>query len=87
MAGGFYVDFVPSARRQLAKLAHPTQKRISRAIDALAHQPRPRGAKQLAGALPVWRIRVGDYRVLYQIHDDRLLVLVIAVGHRRDVYR
>lgn len=59
------------------------------AIRALAAEPRPRGAALLAGTGPdrIWRIRVGDYRVLYEIQDDLLVVLVVRLGHRREIYR
>lgn len=56
------------------------------AIDQLATEPRPAGCIKLSGRAQ-WRVRVGDYRVLYEIHDDALLVLVIEVGHRRSIYR
>ncbi|MEE8394652.1 MAG: type II toxin-antitoxin system RelE/ParE family toxin [bacterium] len=53
----------------------------------LAENPRPRGVRKLAGLQNLYRIRQGQYRVIYQILDDLLLVLVLVVGHRRDVYR
>mgnify|MGYP001580816136 FL=1 len=56
-------------------------------MDALAATPRPKGVKKLTGTDDLYRIRVGDYRIVYQIHDDRLIVLVVRIGHRRDVYR
>lgn len=62
------------------------QSKIGAAIDELAHRPRPGGAKKLAGPESLYRIRVGDYRVVYQIEDRILHVLVVIVGHRRDVY-
>jgi mRNA interferase RelE/StbE len=79
----------PTARRQLASLPVPAQRRIGRAIDVLATNPRPRGSQLLSGTPSerIWRIRVGDYRVLYEIRDDQLNVLVIRLGHRREVYR
>jgi mRNA interferase RelE/StbE len=85
----FEVRLTPGAERQLAGLARPAQVRIARTIDHFAASPRPKGAKLLTGdgSQRIWRVRVGDYRIVYQIHDDRLVVLVIAVGHRRDVYR
>jgi mRNA interferase RelE/StbE len=63
--------------------------RIGIAIRALADDPRPPGAALLTGegAERAWRVRVGDYRILYQIRDDQLLVIVIRVGHRREIYR
>jgi len=85
----YSIDLTPAANRQLAKLARSTQRRLSHAIDRLSDDPRPAGATILAGArpMPIWRIRVGDHRVLYHIHDARLLVLVLRVGHRADMYR
>ena len=62
------------------------RRRLARRIDRLAQDPRADAVK-LRGTEDVWRARVGDYRILYQVHDDRLLILVIRVGHRRDVYR
>ena len=56
-------------------------------MDGLAKEPRPKGVKKLSGADDLYRIRVGDYRVVYQIRDDRLIVLVVRIGHRKDVYR
>jgi mRNA interferase RelE/StbE len=85
--GPYSVEFVASARHQLAKLPRSVQHRVTRAIDNLAGTPRPHGAKLLSGGNEIWRIRVGDYRVLYTVEDDRLVVLVIRVAHRREAYR
>jgi mRNA interferase RelE/StbE len=63
------------------------RRRIGQAIDALAHTPRPPGCVMLAGEKNVWRVRVGDYRILYEIHNDRLVVLVIRIANRREAYR
>jgi mRNA interferase RelE/StbE len=82
----YRVAFMPRGRRELANLPKPIGERIAREIDALAYQPRPPGCKKLTNEDNLWRIRVGDYRVVYQIHDDRLIVLVVRIGHRRDVY-
>ncbi|MBI3985826.1 MAG: type II toxin-antitoxin system RelE/ParE family toxin [Lentisphaerae bacterium] len=60
--------------------------RIVSACRALAENPRPPGVRKLKGYRDYWRIRVGDYRILYTIQDDRLLVIVIRIGHRWDVY-
>ena len=82
----YRIRFRASARRDFAKLPSPMKVRIGRAIEGLAQQPRPAGAQLLSGSTsPTWRIRVGDYRVLYEIHDDQLVVLVVAAGHRREV--
>lgn len=82
----YAVEFLPSAARALAKLDRAVQRRIASRVDRLAVDPRADAVK-LRGADDVWRIRVGDYRVLYAIEDERLVVLVIKLGHRRDVYR
>jgi len=82
----YAIDFLPRARRELAKLDKSIGERIATAIDALADNPRPHGCKKLTGDV-AWRIRVGDWRILYEIHDDRLLVLVLRIAHRREVYR
>jgi mRNA interferase RelE/StbE len=85
----FEVHLTRGAERELRGLPRPAQVRIARTIERLTTSPRPRGAQLLTGDGPqrLWRVRVGDYRILYQIHDDRLVVLVIAVGHRRDIDR
>jgi mRNA interferase RelE/StbE len=74
------------AQKQLAKIPEPDHGRIIAAIRELAEQPRPEGVKKLTGR-EAWRIRVGNYRIIYEIHDEKLVVLIIAIGHRRDIYR
>jgi mRNA interferase RelE/StbE len=76
-----------SAARELADLNQPIQGRLKRAIDALSSDPRPPGAKLLSGPDRIWRLRVGDYRILYRIDDDVVRVLVIRIRHRSDAYR
>jgi len=83
----FRIEFVRSAVRELEALPQPMQRRVTRAIDGLAVEPRPPGARLLSGAGRRWRVRVGDYRILYRIDDDVLLVVVIRIRHRRDAYR
>jgi mRNA interferase RelE/StbE len=83
----YSVQFAPSAGRDLAALDKPVQRRVAARIDALAENPRPAGVTKLQGEANAWRIRVGDYRILYTIEDRRLVVLVIKIGHRREVYR
>ena len=61
--------------------------RILTRIEALGAEPRPAGCRKLRGANDLWRLRIGDYRVIYMIDDDVLLVVVVTVGHRREVYR
>jgi mRNA interferase RelE/StbE len=79
------VWILPPAAKQLAKLEKVIARRIGQAITALGDNPRPPGSKKLTG-VDSWRIRVGDWRVIYQIQDDRLTVLVVRIGYRRDVY-
>lgn len=83
----YRIDVAPAAVRQLRKLERSAQRRVQAAIELLAGEPRPSGAKKLVGGDGEWRVRTGDYRIVYEIHDGVLLVLVIAVGHRRDIYR
>jgi mRNA interferase RelE/StbE len=85
----YTVQLKPAAARDLKKIKDQTTlRRIAYAIDSLAVNPRPPGAQALQGEdASILRIRVGDYRILYTIEDKALLVLVIRVGHRRDVYR
>jgi mRNA interferase RelE/StbE len=75
-----------AAEKSLAKISEPWQGKIQHALRDLATAPRPQGAIKLKGR-DAWRIRVGDYRIVYEIHDDVLLVLVVDVGHRREIYR
>ena len=83
----YTVTILPSALRQLAELPRPDQKRIKNRIDGLAADPRPPGAKKLQGESDLFRLRCGNYRIIYSIEDVKLVVLVIRIGHRRDVYR
>jgi mRNA interferase RelE/StbE len=71
----------------MLKLSRPMQVRLIEAADALAAEPRPPGVAKLQGDENLWRIRVGQYRIVYEIHDDRLIVLVVRVGDRKDIYR
>ena len=83
-----YQAFIlPAALRQISKLPRIVRERIQQRIDALAEDPRPPGTKSLAGRSGFYRIRVGDYRVIYEIRDELLTVMVVRVGHRREVYR
>ena len=83
----YRVEFAAAALRQLRKLDRVAQRRVQAAVELLAGEPRPSGAKKLVGGDGEWRVRAGDYRIIYEIHDGILLVLVVAVGHRRDIYR
>lgn len=83
----YQVTIAPAAIRQLRKLDRTARLRVQAAIDLLTGEPRPAGATKLTGGGGEWRVRTGDYRIVYEIHDGVLLVLVVAVGHRREVYR
>lgn len=82
----YTIDILRSAQKDLARVNQQDQPRIIAAIKDLADDPRPPGSKKLSGR-PAWRIRIGPYRVIYEIHDDRLWVLVVVIGHRREAYR
>lgn len=87
-AAGRYTVFIkPAAERALKKIAQPTLRRIANAIDNLGTNPRPPGVTALHGEPGLLRIRVGDYRIIYTVQDDVLSILVITIGHRRDVYQ
>lgn len=83
----YQIDLAPAAIRQLRKLDPVARRRVQAAIELLAAEPRPAAAKKLVGGAGEWRVRTGDYRIVYEIHDQVLVVLVLALGHRRDVYR
>ena len=82
----YRVEVAPEAVRQLRKLDRVARRRVQVAIKLLAGDPRPSGVTKLVGGDGEWRVRTGDYRIVYEIHDNVVLVLVIAVGHRRDIY-
>lgn len=82
----YRLEFTSGADRQFRKLPKQLQARLRSHIDALAQNPRPPGSEQLKGEDNAYRLRVGDYRILYEVHDRILLVLVVRVGHRREVY-
>jgi len=82
----YSIELAPAAARQLRKLNPQGRRRVQAAIELLAQEPRPRGATKLAGGEGECRARTGDYRIIYEINDAVLLVLVLAVGHRRQVY-
>ena len=81
----YRIELRPAAVRALKRIDHQDRDRIRGAIALLGEDPRPPGAKALQGR-PGFRVRVGNYRIIYTIHNDVLLVVVVALGHRRDVY-
>jgi len=82
----YRVELRPAAVRALKQIDHQDRDRIRGAIALLTHDPRPPGARALQGR-PGLRVRVGDYRIIYTIDDGVLLIVVVALGHRRDVYQ
>mgnify|MGYP001558290580 FL=1 len=83
----YTIRFTPAAARQLARLDAPIRRRLASAIDGLSVHPRPPGVKKLSGPADLWRVRVGDYRILYRIVDRELVIVIVTIGHRGDVYR
>ena len=83
----YAISFARSARKQLQVLDRALALRIVGRVESLAVMPRPVGCVKLEGGVGLWRIRVGDYRVIYEIDDDHRRIDVSAVRHRRDAYR
>jgi mRNA interferase RelE/StbE len=86
----FRVDLSPAARRQLRELEQQTARRVLLELANLLTDPRPAGCRAMVGQPNRWRVRIagaGDYRVVYEIQDRQLLILVITIAHRREVYR
>lgn len=78
---------MPAAVRDLRAMEPALRERLAQRIDQLALNPRPPGVKKLSGHDQRYRVRAGDHRIIYEIHDDKVLVLVLRVRHRREVYR
>ena len=83
----YAVTFARTAEKELAGLAPTILTRVLSRIEALAREPRPAGCLKLKGERHLWRIRIGDYRVVYAVFDERRIVDIVAVRHRSDVYR
>jgi mRNA interferase RelE/StbE len=83
----YVVTLAPSAARQLRKFDPRARRRLQAAIDLLSTDPRPPAATRSVGGAGEWRVRTGDYRIIYEIHDAELVVLVLPLGQRRQVYR
>jgi mRNA interferase RelE/StbE len=82
----YRVEIQRSAEKELAALPSPVQARIIKAIDGLVKTPRPDGCKRLAGK-NAYRVRIGEYRIVYEIYDKVLVVIVVRIAHTRDAYR
>jgi mRNA interferase RelE/StbE len=82
----YRVEILRSTAKELQRIHHEDRVRIIAAIQSLANNPRPPGSKKLSNR-PAWRIRIGAYRVIYEIQDQTLVVLVVAAGKRSEIYR
>jgi mRNA interferase RelE/StbE len=84
---GYEVPIAPTAQRQYRKLPAEVRQRVAKALAALSEEPRPSGVVKLRGSSNRWRIRIGDYRIIYRIEDEIVLVTILIIAHRREVYR
>jgi len=83
----YVITYKPSAAKAFRKIHPDEQKRIKDAIEALATDPRPQGYIRLFGGAGECRIRVGPFRIVYDIEDEELVIFVLRIGHRREIYR
>jgi mRNA interferase RelE/StbE len=83
----YRVTLAPSAARELRKFDPQARRRIQATIELLAAEPRPPAATRLVVGAGEWGVRTGDYRIVYEINDGELVVLVLRVGHRREIYQ
>lgn len=83
----YFIEIKRSAQKELSQLPKPVAEKIVTQIRGLADNPRPNGCKKLVGTEHSYRIRVSDYRVVYSIFDQRLIIQVVKIGHRKDVYQ
>jgi mRNA interferase RelE/StbE len=81
------ITLTPAAARQMRKFDPQVRRQTQAALELLSSDPRPPAATQLVGGAGEWRVRTGDYRIVYEIEDEELLVLVLRVGHRREICR
>ena len=82
----YEIEISRTAEKQLKKLSVENQKRVLRSIVNLAEEPHPHGSRTLSGHDDVFRIRVGNYRILYSISGKKLIVIILKIGHRKDIY-
>ena len=83
----YEVEITPAAKRQIKKLTKSIQQLIVKRLEELVENPRPPGVLKMEGEENLYRVRVGDYRIIYQVQDCMLLIVVVKVGHRGNVYR
>jgi mRNA interferase RelE/StbE len=83
----YRIEWRKSTKKDLRRIAPVEVAKIIRAVESLGTDPFPTGHKKLSGSQKAYRIRVGDYRIIYEVHGSVLLIEVVRVGHRRDVYQ
>ncbi|MEJ2313111.1 MAG: type II toxin-antitoxin system RelE/ParE family toxin [Gemmatimonadales bacterium] len=83
----YEIEIARTAEKQLKRLERPDQERVVRAILTLAGEPFPRGSRKLSGYEDVYRIRVGHFRVIYSVSGTTLIIIILKIGHRKDMYR
>jgi mRNA interferase RelE/StbE len=83
----YKIEVSATAERQLKKLPREDAVQIFKMISLLAHDPRPNNCKKMRGFDSICRLRIGDYRVIYEIDSDHILVIILKIGHRKDIYR
>ena len=82
----YRIEVSATAEKQIRKLSHNDQIRVLRTIKQLANEPYPRGCRKLRGYEDVFRVRVGTYRIIYSVESRQLLIIILKVGHRKDIY-
>ncbi len=85
--GSYSIEISRTAEKQLERLPRDEQQRVATAITALGLDPYPPGSRKLTGYDDIFRIRIGRYRVLYSVAAQKLLIIILKIGHRKDVYR
>lgn len=87
MSDSYRVEIEPPAWDAIMRLGKRDQERVLVAVEALEVAPRPSGVKKLEGVANLYRVRVGDFRIIYTVNDGVLLVVIVAVGNRREIYK
>ena len=85
--GSYQIEWKPSALKELRGFQKEAVRRIILTVEKLADNPFPSGVRKLVGSEYTYRVRIGDYRVIYSVYEQRLLIEIVRVGHRKDVYR
>ncbi len=83
----YTIYFSPRAEKSFKKIDMTSKRKMATAIDNLTHEPRPNGSRKIVGSQHYYRIRVNNYRIIYEIQDRQLIILIFDIGHRKDIYR